>query len=418
MPYGGLDVSEFVSLEKYDKYILLNNSLIKLLENGIIPMNQKGIYHCDLKDSNILVSFQKKNKFYTRIIDWGLSIYVTNPRILPEFITNRPFQFNVPFSVVLFNSLFYDMYSMFLKNNPEPSYENIKDFVKIYLQKFVGNHGNGHLPVFVSLLKKINFKKNDLNNNNNNNNNIPFFLFELSLFSTKIPDEILIYLTEIIVKYTKNGIFELMDYFSNVFLHNVDIWGFCMVYLAIYDELNNNYDKLIAQEHEILNILNELFYILINTSTEKINVDKVIDKCRHLNKYFNEAYEKSIIKKDIKIQSLLSFYQKRQKTYSFPEENRELIKSLSKDHTKRQFFTPLKNSIRTADDSSSKLPVTDFHSAPRRCADSTSLRNLHWYKSTNKVSKHMYSSKLFNQKNIGKKTRKNNKKHTKHTKKI
>jgi hypothetical protein len=41
-------------------------------------------------------------------------------------------------------------------------------------------------------------------------------------------------------------------------------------------------------------------------------------------------------------------------------------------------ITPLKNQIRTADDSSSKLPVTDFHDAPRRGADI----NLHRYKST------------------------------------
>jgi hypothetical protein len=40
-------------------------------------------------------------------------------------------------------------------------------------------------------------------------------------------------------------------------------------------------------------------------------------------------------------------------------------------------YTPLKNSIRPADEFSSKLPVTDLYGAPRRGADS----NLHWYKS-------------------------------------
>uniref|UniRef100_A0A6C0BX25 Uncharacterized protein n=1 Tax=viral metagenome TaxID=1070528 RepID=A0A6C0BX25_9ZZZZ len=39
-------------------------------------------------------------------------------------------------------------------------------------------------------------------------------------------------------------------------------------------------------------------------------------------------------------------------------------------------FTPLKNSIRSADEFSSKLPVTDLYGAPLRGADS----NLHWYK--------------------------------------
>jgi len=39
-------------------------------------------------------------------------------------------------------------------------------------------------------------------------------------------------------------------------------------------------------------------------------------------------------------------------------------------------FTPLNNSIRTADEFSSKLPVTDLYVAPRRGANS----NLRWYK--------------------------------------
>ena len=38
-------------------------------------------------------------------------------------------------------------------------------------------------------------------------------------------------------------------------------------------------------------------------------------------------------------------------------------------------FTPLKNSIRTADESSTKLPVTDLYGAHDRGADS----NLHWF---------------------------------------
>ena len=43
-----------------------------------------------------------------------------------------------------------------------------------------------------------------------------------------------------------------------------------------------------------------------------------------------------------------------------------------------ELFTPLKNSIRRADEFSSKLPVTDLYGAPLRGTDS----NLHWYKVT------------------------------------
>jgi hypothetical protein len=331
MPYGGIDVGVFVSLENYDSYIHLNNSLIKLLENGIIPMNKNGVYHCDLKDSNILV-YTEDNSFYTKIIDWGLSMHIKDKHVIPEIITNRPFQFNVPFSVVLLNGFFYEMYNNFLKNNTNFSYENTKNFVKRYLQVFIDNEGSGHYSIFVSWLKKINLKKKDLNN-------IPYFLFDLSIFSKNIPDEISDYLTNILIKYTKDGTFYLIDYFSNVFLNNVDIWGFCMIYLAFYDELNNNYNKLIKAEYEMLNILNELFSLIISASTEKIDVSKVIEKCNQLNKYFNEAYKKSQIKKQKKTQNLLNSYQKRKKIYSFPEENREIIKSLTSKSSLKSTFS-------------------------------------------------------------------------------
>ena len=43
-------------------------------------------------------------------------------------------------------------------------------------------------------------------------------------------------------------------------------------------------------------------------------------------------------------------------------------------------YTPLKISIRTADETSIKLPVTDLEQAPRRGA----VSNLHWYKTQKK----------------------------------
>ena len=56
MPNGGISVEHFV--DNYFSYkmniSLLNNSLIRLLVNGIAPMNKLGVYHCDIKDTNVL----------------------------------------------------------------------------------------------------------------------------------------------------------------------------------------------------------------------------------------------------------------------------------------------------------------------------------------------------------------------------
>ena len=116
MPNGGINVEEFI--DKYftkNNIIHLNNSLIDLLVNGIIPMNKMNIYHCDIKDSNVLVD----KMFNTRLIDWGLSIYYPKniDDSVPHSLYRRPFQFNVPFSVILFNGDFTNLYNIFLKNN-------------------------------------------------------------------------------------------------------------------------------------------------------------------------------------------------------------------------------------------------------------------------------------------------------------
>jgi len=41
------------------------------LTNGIVPMNNANIYHCDIKETNVLVDKQGGN-IKTRLIDWGL----------------------------------------------------------------------------------------------------------------------------------------------------------------------------------------------------------------------------------------------------------------------------------------------------------------------------------------------------------
>ena len=105
MPYGGIDVGDYIYHIKfnYTKMIQLNNSLLKLLTNGIIPMNKKHIYHLDIKESNILVEDNlKTNHFYTRLIDWGLSSMYNGEKSVPTPMHKRPFQYNLPFYNILF----------------------------------------------------------------------------------------------------------------------------------------------------------------------------------------------------------------------------------------------------------------------------------------------------------------------------
>jgi serine/threonine protein kinase len=127
MPDGGLPIDTFVDKSgSYAIVIHLNNNMIELLVNGIIPMNQHYVFHCDIKDSNILVESDSDmaaaSKLVTRLIDWGLSTHYIpfKNHDFPKSWRNRPFQFNTPFSIIIFSEKFIEKYSKFVdthKNN-------------------------------------------------------------------------------------------------------------------------------------------------------------------------------------------------------------------------------------------------------------------------------------------------------------
>ena len=60
MPNGGLNVEKYLlklfdisEKERHKKFIVLNNALIKLLANGIVPLNNMKFNHYDIKAGNI-----------------------------------------------------------------------------------------------------------------------------------------------------------------------------------------------------------------------------------------------------------------------------------------------------------------------------------------------------------------------------
>ena len=143
---GGLQVDDFLyDNGSFENIYKLHMGLVKLFKKGIIPMNQQNIYHCDIKDSNILVD-KSQPEFKPRLIDWGLSTeyipFVDYP--FPQLWRNRPFQFNVPFSVIIFTDSFYEKYTHFIKEGGIPNEEQLKPFVVDYINFWMKENGPGH----------------------------------------------------------------------------------------------------------------------------------------------------------------------------------------------------------------------------------------------------------------------------------
>ena len=227
MPYGGVDIDDFIEKTDFSisKMKLLNQTLIQLLKKGILPMNEQHVYHCDLKDSNILVS-DKKEQLKTRIIDWGLSTTYHNEKKIPSVLTHRPFQYNIPYSNILFNSEFTKLCTKFLKNNPEPSYLDVRSFVINYVLFWINERGIGHLKKMNTIFTIL-FENDLINIDTTYKNELIEFNYSLHY--------IFEYLSQIIYKYIENGKLNLHDYFVNVFLKNIDVWGFTTCYFSLVD---------------------------------------------------------------------------------------------------------------------------------------------------------------------------------------
>jgi len=242
MPYGGIDINKYLKTKRDRQE--LNAKLIDLLQNGILPMNAKHVYHCDLKSSNVLVKKTQKSVF-CRIIDWGLSVIYKPNNPIPTVLRNRSIQFNVPFSSILFTDMFDEMYSKYLNSGAaNNNARKTKTFVKSYRQAwFKGGPGNS--KTIQSIFNYV--------------------------FDEKSDDFIDEYLTRILIHYTKGGVFESAKYFNDVYIKNIDIWGFTMIYISFLAYFIEK-DMLTS----VAPIFKRIFTFLLSHDTTVIPIDALV----------------------------------------------------------------------------------------------------------------------------------------------
>ena len=269
-----INVKQFI--QSYFDYIKLNNTLIDLLVNGIVPMNKLNVYHCDIKEANVLVQINQ-TKLITRLIDWGLSVSTTaNSEKIPLKLYRRPFQFNVPFSSIFFNKDFMKLYTNFLELNLNPTYFQIREFVINYIFIWNDIRGSGHLSTINKIIEKLTIK--DLTAIKKTKIKEHFIEYDFTYYY------IIEYLSKILEKYTNNGSLDIMSYFENVFIKNIDIWGFIMIYISLYEYLYNTFDDLNEYQMEfITKIKYIIIHFLYENPLEPINVSSLVNELTNLN---------------------------------------------------------------------------------------------------------------------------------------
>jgi len=254
-PDGGIELDEFMkqNFTSYNKLISLNISMINLLRYGIIPMNKLKLYHFDIKGSNIIVD-DKDSKVYARLIDWGLSKYIPSKPL--EF--NRPFQFNIPYSIIIINNNFIEMYNTFLQSKNVSKEDSFLFMVK-YINQYAKSKNGAHI---LGVIKDVKF-----------------------IYNNKYSVDIIAkYINDILIHYTKNNKLDLTEYIP-IFLNNVDIWGFITSYLSITDILIK-LTYLNAAQYKLLSCIEKLFTILYNHPHSPININNIVDEIHSLNNIY------------------------------------------------------------------------------------------------------------------------------------
>ena len=235
--YGGKTLEKFIEndVNSKDSFKKINFKIIHLLYHAILPMNKKNLYHLDIKDLNILVD----KKMNTRLIDFGLSSKIDNE--IPNYLYNKPLQFNYPFTSIIMNQNFIEAINNFMNYNFENKNDLIYFIENYYFSEIVQKSGPGHYDYLRNVF--ANFQKKDLNK---------------TIFG---------YIAEVIIKYQKDDKFDFEKYFFDLYFKLCDIWGFLSIYMSFV--LKKNADK--SFKSAIENILFKYLYNepckLINTSS-------------------------------------------------------------------------------------------------------------------------------------------------------
>lgn len=289
MPKGGATINQYLLEGKYKNeagLIGFFNNMVDLLVNFIVPMNEKGVYHRDLKSDNILVN----DLHQPQLIDWGLSTLNEEPKPItkiPEafknWTINSSIMFNKPLSApFLFEPGVgnlpprdFPIFSDFKKNK----FESKDAFTQIYNYKdVVGNKylANPHFNyLWMNILKDacriLGIKS-----------------------STQVFKD---YTSKIYTTYTEeqqlgqNKLFKGNKFIED-FYHNIDPYGWAMSFNVFFefDSLQNISANKFKQ---IQKVAAELIIYLFTDGAEKLDINKMAEIIGQVNKTQPQSAGKS-----------------------------------------------------------------------------------------------------------------------------
>ena len=239
--YGGDNFKDYIKKLKADNFdeifSIINIKLIKLLDFGIRPMNDKGLLHLDIKPDNMVYLHINKetneklsqDSIKLRLIDWGFAMIVKkDDKIMDLHLLNNyrydskdestillthTTMFNVPLSNILLNPSYIE----YINKTYQDTKGNISHIINGLLE--FEDIKYGHLEYIKSLIK-IAYSNNSIIKRD------PIKVWKL-------------YIETILNNYIDIATqrFDANRYFKEIYVHNVDIYSLLINYLEILDQV-------------------------------------------------------------------------------------------------------------------------------------------------------------------------------------
>jgi hypothetical protein len=296
---GTYSVDNYLLKHKFNDAVgfsKFTKNMLNLLINGIIPLNELGGYHNDIKGDNIMV---RDN--IPRLIDWGLSYVSNTGKVInanrrgetmgsSNEVQKEPMRalimFNSPISAPFFFKTAWE-----LEKTGTPRDINYNTYLNT-VPKFLSS--DGHFRFFVNIIN-VASKHFRLTNPNN--------VFILS------------YLNKLRTNYIVNGVLNY-DMFYADWHHNVDIWGWILSFSKILF-INRPITINDEQWKTIQKTISKLILYTITDGAIRLDVEKIIKILKPI-----------LDINDVDIYSPSSSFLEREQKYS-PSSSYDMINSAS-----------------------------------------------------------------------------------------
>ena len=306
MPDLGIDLKKWMEQTSFNATNLrqLNDCISQLLIHAVVPMNQLGVIHNDLKSENVMIDRNNNS----RIIDWGLAGITTPTQVIPvHHFMNNPVTFNRPFSTMVISTDALELYSsVVLKSTTAAStitVEQIKHFTRAMYKEYIDAFDTAGYKYLQYIFKSM-FGSND---------------------DEMLMDTVATYNAEILYHFTdRTGLkFRLDEYFSKVYRYNTDVWGLMSVFYSIFMMPRKSFIMSDAAHADMLRRYRTLFRtVVFANGHERMNVSHIVQQLRQISDAVSSARHRTQKKRTVRVRFNLSMNPK-------PQANPNVIKRVA-----------------------------------------------------------------------------------------